>query len=93
MTIKVGINGFGRMGRLTMRAAFDWQDIEIVHINDPAGNAETLAHLMTFDSVHGRWHHEASHKNNDMLINGKAITCTQNTAIAETDWSKCFLVI
>jgi glyceraldehyde 3-phosphate dehydrogenase len=93
MTIKVGINGFGRMGRLTMRAAFDWQDIEIVHINDPAGNAETLAHLMTFDSVHGRWHHEASHKNNDILINGKAITCTQNTAIAETDWSQCDLVI
>ena len=62
MTIKVGINGFGRMGRLTMRAAFDWDDIEIVHINDPAGDAKTLAHLMTFDSVHGRWHHDATHE-------------------------------
>ncbi len=93
MTIKVGINGFGRMGRLTMRAAFDWQDIEVVQINDPAGNAETLAHLMTFDSVHGRWHHEATHQNDDMLINGKVIACTQNTAIAETDWSQCDLVI
>ena len=51
MTIKIGINGFGRMGRLTMRAAFDWSDIEIVQINDPAGNAATLAHLLTFDSV------------------------------------------
>jgi glyceraldehyde 3-phosphate dehydrogenase len=51
MTIKIGINGFGRMGRLSMRAAFDWDDIEIIQINDPAGNAETLGHLMTFDSV------------------------------------------
>jgi len=42
MTIKVGINGFGRMGRLTLRAAFDWDGIEFIHVNDPAGDAETL---------------------------------------------------
>ncbi len=93
MTIKIGINGFGRMGRLTMRAMYDWQDVEVVHINDPAGNAETLAHLMTFDSVHGRWHHDASHQGDNMLINGKAITCSQNTAIDDTDWSACDVVI
>jgi glyceraldehyde 3-phosphate dehydrogenase len=93
MTIKIGINGFGRMGRLSMRAAFDWQDIEIVHINDPAGNAETLAHLMTFDSVHGKWHHEATHQDNSMLINNSAIPCTQHTAIQDTDWSACDVVI
>lgn len=93
MTIKIGINGFGRMGRLSMRAAFDWDDIEIVHINDPAGNAETLAHLMTFDSVHGRWHHEATADGNNMMIDGKAIPCTQNKATQETDWSKCDVVI
>ena len=39
MTVKVGINGFGRMGRLVMRAAWDWQDVTIVHINEPAGDA------------------------------------------------------
>ncbi|WP_076541824.1 ArsJ-associated glyceraldehyde-3-phosphate dehydrogenase [Shewanella sp. UCD-KL21] len=97
MTIKIGINGFGRMGRLTMRAAFDWDEVEIVHINDPAGDAATLAHLMTFDSVHGRWHHEATHTEvNDaqaMLINGKAIPCTQNVATQDTDWSQCDVVI
>lgn len=93
MTIKIGINGFGRMGRLTMRAMYDWQEVEVVHINDPAGNAETLAHLMTFDSVHGRWHHDANHQGDNMLINGKAITCSQNTAIDDTDWSACDLVI
>ena len=93
MTIKIGINGFGRMGRLTMRAMYDWQDVEVVHINDPAGNAETLAHLMTFDSVHGRWHHDANHQGDNMLINGKVITCSQNTAIDDTDWSACDVVI
>ena len=44
MSIKVGINGFGRMGRLVFRAAWQWPDIEFVHINDPAGDAKTLAH-------------------------------------------------
>ena len=97
MTIKIGINGFGRMGRLTMRAAFDWDDIEIVHINDPAGNAETLAHLLNFDSVQGRWHHDAiSEKTNDgevIIIDNKTITCTQNVVTQDTDWSKCDVVI
>ena len=93
MTIKIGINGFGRMGRLSMRAAFDWQDVEIIQINDPAGNAETLAHLMTFDSVHGRWHHEATHQGDSIIINGKAIPCTQNKATNDTDWSGCDVVI
>ncbi|MBU2870543.1 ArsJ-associated glyceraldehyde-3-phosphate dehydrogenase [Colwellia sp. E2M01] len=93
MTIKIGINGFGRMGRLSMRAAYDWDDVEIVHINDPAGDAETLAHLMTFDSVQGRWHHQATANGNVMMINGKAITCTQNKATEDTDWSKCDVVI
>ncbi|NMP16244.1 ArsJ-associated glyceraldehyde-3-phosphate dehydrogenase [Thalassotalea sp. Y01] len=93
MTIKIGINGFGRMGRLSMRAGFDWQDIEIVQINDPAGNAEALAHLLTFDSVHGIWHHQATSDGNNMLIDGNVIPCSQNKTIAETDWSGCDVVI
>ena len=93
MTIKVGINGFGRMGRLSMRAAFDWEDVEFVQINDPAGDATTLAHLLNFDSVHGRWHHEASSQNEIMMINGHAIPCTANKSISETDWSACDVVI
>ena len=93
MAIKVGINGFGRIGRLTMRAAFDWDDIEIVQINDPTGDAKTLAHLLTFDSVHGIWHHEATNENETMWVNGQAIACTQNSAIGDTNWSGCDLVI
>lgn len=93
MTIKVGINGFGRMGRLTMRAAYDWDDIEIIQINDPEGDAQTLAHLLNFDSVHGRWQHEASSDGSRMTIGTHSILCTQNKAIADTDWSGCDLVI
>lgn len=54
MPIRIGINGFGRIGRLALRAAFDWPEFEFVHINDPAGDAATFAHLVNFDSVHGR---------------------------------------
>jgi glyceraldehyde 3-phosphate dehydrogenase len=95
MTIKIGINGFGRMGRLCFRAAYDWDDIEFIQINDPAGDAETLAHLINFDSVHGRWQHEAivERNTNAFSINNHSISCTQNKAIAETDWSQCDLVI
>lgn len=93
MTIKVGINGFGRIGRLSFRASFDWDDIEFVQINDPAADAATLAHLITFDSVHGRWHHEAQAEDNEMIVNGQRIVCTQNKTIAETDWSGCDVVI
>ena len=57
MTIKVGINGFGRMGRLTLRAAWDKGALDFIQINDPAGDAATFAHLLEFDSVHGRWNH------------------------------------
>ncbi|MDP7592923.1 MAG: ArsJ-associated glyceraldehyde-3-phosphate dehydrogenase [Litorilituus sp.] len=93
MTIKIGINGFGRMGRLSMRAAYDNDDIEIVHINDPAGDAKTLAHLLTFDSVHGRWHHEATHEGDSIVIKGKKIPCTDNIATDDTNWSTCDVVI
>jgi len=93
MTVKVGINGFGRMGRLAMRAAWPMSDVEFIQINDPAGDTVTLAHLMTFDSVHGRWEHEATAEGNEILADGKRIRCTRHTSIAETDWSACDVVI
>lgn len=93
MTIKVGINGFGRMGRLTMRALFDWPELQVVHINDPAGDAKTLAHLLEFDSVHGRWHHGTASENETMIIGSSKITCSQSKTIEGVDWSGCDLVI
>ena len=53
--MKIGINGFGRIGRLVFRALWGRPGIELVHVNDPAGDAATAAHLLEFDSVHGRW--------------------------------------
>jgi len=93
MTIKVGINGFGRIGRLVMRAAWAWEDIEFIHINEPAGTAETLAHLVMFDSVHGRWTYDATASNGNIVIDDQHITCSHNSTIAETDWSECDVVI
>lgn len=93
MTIKIGINGFGRMGRLTLRALFEHNDVTIVHINDPAGDAATLAHLMNFDSVHGRWNHEATADGDNIHIGDNTITVSRNKTIDETDWSGCDLVI
>ncbi|EJX1706347.1 TPA: ArsJ-associated glyceraldehyde-3-phosphate dehydrogenase [Vibrio cholerae] len=93
MAIKVGINGFGRIGRLALRASFDWPEIEFVQINDVAGDAATLAHLLEFDSVQGRWHHAVSSEADTILINGKRIRTTQEKPIDAVDWSGCDVVI
>ncbi|ANG61185.1 type I glyceraldehyde-3-phosphate dehydrogenase [Marinobacterium aestuarii] len=93
MTIKIGINGFGRMGRLALRAAWGWPEVEFVQINDPAGDAATLAHLLTFDSIHGRWQHEAGSEADAILVDGQRIRTSGNKVIGETDWSGCDLVI
>lgn len=93
MTLRVGINGFGRMGRLTLRAAWGDPALTFVRINDPAGDAATLAHLLNFDSVHGRWRHEATHDGDALVIDGARIPITRNKDIAATDWSGCDVVI
>lgn len=93
MTIRVGVNGFGRMGRLILRAAWENNDIEFVQINDPAGDAATLAHLLTFDSVHGRWIYDAQSEGSEIVIDGRRVACTTNKSIADTDWSGCDVVI
>ncbi|MBK6736486.1 MAG: ArsJ-associated glyceraldehyde-3-phosphate dehydrogenase [Haliea sp.] len=93
MAIRVGINGFGRMGRLSMRVAWEMPDIEIVRVNDPAGDAATLAHLLNYDSVHGRWTHDATSAGDTMVVGDKIVRCTANKTIADTDWSDCDVVI
>ncbi|WP_304639170.1 ArsJ-associated glyceraldehyde-3-phosphate dehydrogenase [Pseudomonas sp.] len=93
MTIKVGINGFGRIGKLALRAAWGWPELEFVQINDPSGDAATHAHLLNFDSVHGRWHHQARAEGDSIDVEGKRIRLTAQRKIAEVDWSGCDLVI
>lgn len=86
MTTKVGINGFGRIGRLALRAAWQDQELQIVHINEPAGDLATAAHLLKYDSVHGTWPHEVSHHDHGLVIDGKHVAYTQNTAIDGPHW-------
>lgn len=93
MSIKVGINGFGRIGRLALRAAFDWPELEFVQINDVAGDTQTLAHLLQFDSVQGTWEHEVTTDGDNMVINGQTIACTQERDLSKIDWSGCDVVL
>ncbi|WP_217519319.1 ArsJ-associated glyceraldehyde-3-phosphate dehydrogenase [Vibrio metschnikovii] len=93
MAIKVGINGFGRIGRLALRAAYDWPELEFVQINDVAGDAATLAHLLEFDSVQGRWHHPVLADGDSIIIGQHKIQTSQQKAIDAVDWSDCDVVI
>lgn len=93
MSIKVGINGFGRIGRLALRAAWDYEDVQFVHINDPGGDAATLAHLLNFDSVHGRWAKEALAQGDTLSVGAHRLSTSRNRTISDTDWSGCDVVI
>ena len=93
MTIRVGINGFGRMGRLGLRAGWGRDGLTFVQANDIATDAAGAAHLLKFDSVHGTWDVECSTDGQAMIVGGQRITYSRNAAIGETDWSGCDIVI
>ncbi len=93
MTVRVGINGFGRMGRLGLRAGWEMDGFEVVHVNEIATDATGSAHLLKFDSVHGTWDHETTAVDDTMQVDGKSITHTSNNTIEETNWSGCDIVI
>ena len=97
MSKKVALNGLGRIGRMVVRSAFGGVsrdqldphkqvDIEIVHINDLAEPA-VLAHLLEFDSVHGRWQADISADDQSITINGTRIPVSRNRELAATDWT------
>jgi glyceraldehyde 3-phosphate dehydrogenase len=93
MTVKVGVNGFGRIGRLTLRALWGSDTVQFVQINDPGGNANTLAHLLNYDSVHGKWAHLAESDGEFIVVGSQRIKCTSNRRVEDTDWSACDIVI
>ena len=74
------------MGRLAMRESWGWPGIEFVHINETAGNAEVAAHLVEFDSLHGRWDQNIGFDDSAIHVDGKTITFTQYPSPAETPW-------
>ncbi len=86
MTTSVGINGFGRIGRLSFRAAQD-KDLEIVGINDLT-DAKTLAHLLKWDSIHGRFPGEVEATDDGIAVNGKKIPVTAERNPAKLPWKE-----
>ena len=70
---RVGINGFGRIGRLALRAAWGRPELSFVHVNELNGGADTSAHLLVFDSVHGRWAHDVHGAEDALLIDGSSV--------------------
>ena len=84
---RIGINGFGRMGRLALRAGWGRPDVEFVHINELAGGPETAAHLLTFDSVHGRWDRRIEGRDSELSIDGTPIRFSANAKPGEVPWS------
>jgi glyceraldehyde 3-phosphate dehydrogenase len=88
MTIKVGINGFGRIGRMVFRAASrDFQDIEIVGINDLL-EPDYLAYMLKYDSVHGRFKGDVSVEGSTLVVNGRRIRLTAVKDPAELKWGE-----
>jgi len=88
MTIKVGINGFGRIGRMVFRAAVrDFKDVEIVGINDLL-EPEYLAYMLKYDSVHGRFKGDVSVEGTTLVVNGRRIRLTAVKDPAELKWSE-----
>ena len=86
MTIRVGINGFGRMGRLGLRAAWGCEELEFVHVNEVSGDAACSAHLLKFDSVHGRWDQDVSSDAECIMVNSQVIGYSQLSKPNEVDW-------
>ena len=88
MTIKIGINGFGRIGRMVFRAAVqNFKDIEVVGINDLL-EPEYLAYMLQFDSVHGRFKGDIAVEGNHLIVNGKKIRLTAVKDPAELKWDE-----
>ena len=89
MSVRVGINGFGRVGRLALRAAFyrpEFAALPIVHVNEINGGAGTAAHLLEFDSVHGRWHVPISAEDETFTVNGRRIAFSDRGAPGAVRW-------
>lgn len=93
MNIKVGINGFGRMGRLGFRVGWEQSEYTLVRVNEIATDATGSAHLLQFDSVHGRWAYATGAENGDMRLDGHNIAYSSYASIDACDWSDCDIVI
>jgi glyceraldehyde 3-phosphate dehydrogenase len=90
MTLKVGINGFGRIGRMILRSIIEQnrKDLEVVAINNRS-DAETSSFLLINDTIHGKLKSKISHSEKTINIDGEKINMIQENEISKIDWKKC----
>lgn len=93
MSVAIGINGFGRMGRLFMRAAWQRVGLQFEHVNEISCDAAASAHLLQFDSLHGIWPHECTGEGDAMQLGDHTVGYSSAADIAGVDWSGCDIVI
>ncbi|MBC8209496.1 MAG: ArsJ-associated glyceraldehyde-3-phosphate dehydrogenase [Gammaproteobacteria bacterium] len=93
MAVTVGINGFGRMGRLGLRAGWNHPDFDFIRVNETSTDAVGSAHLLKFDSAHGIWSGEADADQHGMRLDGRSLAYSSHAAIQDCDWSDCDIVI
>jgi len=86
--IRVGINGFGRIGRMVLRIALQSKNIQIVHINDINTSVPNLAYLLKYDSIYGVLNSSVDTKNKEIIIDGEFINVSHNSDITKVDWRK-----
>ncbi len=89
MTVKVGINGFGRIGRLVFRAASENPNVTVVGVNDPFMTTDYMAYMVKYDTVHGRFDGEVDYKEDKLIVNGEEIAVYAKMNPAEIPWSEC----
>jgi len=89
MAIKVGINGFGRIGRLVFRASIDNEKVEVTGINDPFIDLDYMAYMLKYDTVHGQFNGTIEIKDGNLVVNGKAIKVFAEKDPANIDWKSC----
>ena len=88
MTTRIGINGFGRMGRLVVRALPGCPELELVHVNEVKGGVECAAHLLEFDTIHGRFDGEVSVVDEPLEINGQSVSFSEHASPGEVPWEE-----
>ena len=87
MKAKIGINGFGRIGRLVFRAALAHDDVEVVGLNDPFMNPEYMAYMLKYDSVHGKFPGEVSSEEGALIVNGKKFPVFTAMDVKDIPWA------
>ncbi len=89
MKVKIGINGFGRIGRLILRVACERDDVEVVGINDPFISADYANYLLRYDTIHGKFNGEVENTENTLIVNGKEIKMFTEKEPEKIDWKGC----